>query len=205
MTDGSNQIVLDKIVRVLLGLLDDMPKSTEPKSANPVSRSKTIGIQAAAEAAVFSGCLSIPPGPLGLATILPDLVAVWRIQAMMVADIAGAFGKSATLTREQMLYCLFKHAASQAVRDLVVRVGTRILVKRVSLRVLQKILQKIGIKVAQRLIGRVISRWLPLVGALGVGVYAFYDTAGVAKTAIELFRQDIEVEPKRLRQAGEYA
>jgi hypothetical protein len=34
-----------------------------------------------------------------------------------------------------------------------------------------------------------------VVGALGVAAYAYYDTAQVAKAAIELFERDIEIEP----------
>jgi hypothetical protein len=41
---------------------------------------------------------------------------------------------------------------------------------------------------------RAASRWLPVVGALGVAAYAYYDTGQVAKSAIELFQQDVEVE-----------
>ncbi len=185
---------VSKIVQMLQDFISDIPSTSEAKADDPVSRSKSLGNSAAAKAAIVSGTLSIPPGPWGMVTIIPDLVAVWKIQAQMVADIAGAFGKSATLTREQMLYCLFKHAVSQAVRDLVVRVGERILVKRASLRLIQKILQRIGVKVTQRLAGRFISRWLPIIGAVGVGAYAYYDTAQVAQTSIEFFQQDIDVE-----------
>ncbi|MEW5296878.1 MAG: hypothetical protein WDW36_000125 [Sanguina aurantia] len=37
-----------------------------------------------------------------------------------------------------------------------------------------------------------ISRWLPVVGALGVGAYAYHDTGQVAKTAIALFGGNME-------------
>jgi hypothetical protein len=107
-----------------------------------------------------SGALALPPGPAGLITILPDLVAVWRIQAQMVADIAGAFGKAAVLSRAQMLYCLFRHSAAQAVRDLLVRFGERQLFQRAAARV--------GVRVAQRTIAKSVSRWLPIVGVVGV-------------------------------------
>ena len=112
----------------------------------------------------------------------------------MVADIAALNGKTATLTREQMLYCLFKHSAAQAVRDLVVRMGERVLVKRASLRVMQLVAQKVGVKLTQRAIGTGLSRWLPIIGALGVGAYAYYDTAQVARTAIELFEREIDLD-----------
>jgi hypothetical protein len=95
-----------------------------------------------------------------------------------------------------MIYCLFKHSAAQAVRDLVVRVGQRMLVKTASLKVLQTIAEKIGIRVTQRVIGKSVSRWVPVVGALGVGAYAYYDTGQVAKTAIDLFERDVQLLPE---------
>ena len=79
-----------------------------------------------------------------------------------------------------------------AVRDLVVRVGDRYLVKQATQQALQLAAQKIGIKLTQKGIARGIARWLPFVGAVGVGGYAYYDTAQVAKTAIEIFQKEIE-------------
>jgi hypothetical protein len=139
----------------------------------------------------------LPPGPLGWLTILPEMIAVWKIQAQMVADIAAFYGKKGNLTQEQMLYCLFKHTASQAVRDLVVRVGERMIVKRATLHVLQTVAERVGAKVTQRVIAKTASRWLPVVGALGVASYAYYDTGQVARIAIDLFEQEIEVDPMR--------
>ena len=49
---------------------------------------------------------------------------------------------------------------------------------------------------ARRSIGRGLSRWLPVIGAVGVGAYAFYDTDRVAAAAIELFEQDVDFEPE---------
>lgn len=188
---------LKKIVSVLEKFISEIPSTSHKKVKDPTKHSKKIAVKAAADAAIVSGGLAIPPGPWGIVTILPDLLTVWKIQAQMVADIAGTFGKKANLTREQMLYCLFRHAAGQAVRDLVVRVGERVIIKRASLRMIQKVLQKIGWNVTQRFTAKFIARWLPLVGAIGMGAYAFYDTAQVAKTTIELMSQEIEVEKEK--------
>ena len=146
------------------------------------------------KAALLSGGLALPPGPLGYVTIIPDLVAIWKIQTQMVADMAGTFGKKAFLSREQMLYCLFRHAAAQAMRDIVIRVGERVLIRRPALRIVQQVLRRIGVRITQRLAGGAIARWLPIVGALGVGAYAYYDTGQVADTAIDLFRREITFE-----------
>lgn len=135
------------------------------------------------------------PGPLGLLTLLPDLLAIWKIQAHLVSDIAAVYGLQGQLTREHMLYCLFKHTAAQAVRDLVVRAGERFLIKKASFTVIQQIARKLGLTVKKKVIGGGVSRFLPLVGAMGVGGYAYYDTAKVAATAIELFEKGFDVRP----------
>ena len=185
----------NKIAEAILNFIGRIPETDERKRRNPTKRAHEIGTSAAAKAAVTAATLALPPGPLGWLTILPELIAVWKIQAQMVADIAAIYGKTSCLTREQMIYCLFRHMAAQAVRGLVVRVGERFLVRRVSLRVLQTIAHKIGVRITQRAIGKGVSRWLPVVGALGVGAYAYRDTCQVGDTAIELFKCEIEIEP----------
>ncbi len=77
-----------------------------------------------------------------------------RIQSQMVTDIAAIFGKTAFLSREQMLYCLFRQAAAQVLRDIVARFGERLLVRQASVRALQGIARKIGVRITQRLIGK---------------------------------------------------
>jgi hypothetical protein len=180
-----------RIAEAILGFLSEIPTTSEPLNPSPKDRARQIASTAARKACTISGALALPPGPAGLVTILPDLVAVWRVQAQMVADIAGAFGQSAALSREQMLYCLFKHTAAQAVRDLVVRAGERFLVRTASVRVVQGVAGKVGIKVTQRAIATSVSRWLPVVGIVGVAGYAYYDTAQVGATAISFFEKPV--------------
>jgi hypothetical protein len=180
-----------RVAEAILGFLSEVPTTSEPLNVSPKDRALQIARAASRNACTISGAFALPPGPAGLVTILPDLVAVWRVQSQMVADIAGAFGKSAVLSREQMLYCLFKHTAAQAVRDLVVRVGERYLVRRGGLRVVQAVAAKVGVKVTQRAIATSVSRWLPVVGIVGVAGYAYYDTAQVGATAISFFEKGV--------------
>jgi hypothetical protein len=177
----------------VLNFIGRVPHTDEHRGNAPVERAHAIANGAARRAAAAAGSLALPPGPFGWLTILPELVAVWKIQAQMVADIAGTYGKTAFLSREQMIYCLFRHSAAQAVRDLVVRVGERYLIQRVSLQALQVVARAVGLRITRQTIGKGVSRWLPLVGAIGVGVYAFYDTRQVARNAIELFEREIDV------------
>jgi uncharacterized protein (DUF697 family) len=185
---------LDQLVQKLLDVIVHVPTTSEPTSQRPELRCRAIVRGAAIKTAGTSGTLALPPGPWRMLTVLPDLVAVWKIQAQMVADIAAAYGHTAVLSQEQMLYCLFRHIASQAVRDMAVRIGDRLAIRRAPLGVLQRALRQIGLKMAQRLAGRTVSRWLPVVGALGVAAYAYRDTMRVGHTAIELFGRDVALD-----------
>lgn len=184
--DGSDVGLAEKLANVVLEVAGRVPDTDEDTSRGPDRRARAIASSAANKAALAAGTLALPPGPLGWLTIVPELVAIWRIQSQMVADIAGAYGVSAELTRSHMLYCLFRHAAAQAMRDVGVQVGAR-LIKDVPLRALERLAAKIGVGLSRQLAGRGLSRWLPVIGAIGVGGYAYYDTRQVARTAIALF------------------
>ena len=177
----------------LLDFVGTIPTSRQHAVDEPRAVAARLTRAAARTAAATSGSLALPPGPLGLLTVLPDLFAVWKIQSQLVADIAAVYGRSDALTKEQMLYCLFRHLASQAVRDLLVRAGERWLIQRASLAVLQSVAQRIGLHLSKKVIGAGLSRWLPLVGAVGVAGYAYYDTRQVAATAIALFENDATI------------
>jgi hypothetical protein len=181
------------IAHSILQLVAYVPASTELRVFDPRNRAREITSAAATKAALTAGGLALPVGPLGWLTILPELIAVWRIQAQMVADIAHIYGRPTMLTPEQMMYCLFRHAASQGVRDLVVQVGERMLIQRTTVGVLQAVARRIGVRVTQREVAKGVVKWLPFVGALGVGAYAYYDTAQVSRTAALLFERESEV------------
>jgi len=178
------------IAKAILDVIASVPRTSELASTNPRERGRALATQAALKSAAVSGTLALPPGPLGVLTLAPDLVVVWRIQAQMVADIGGAYGKTASVTQEQMLYCLFRHAAAQVVRDLGVRMGERFVFRTATIAVIQRVAARLGLTVSQRVIAKSVARWLPVVGSLGVAAYAFYDTGQVAATAMGLFEDD---------------
>ncbi|MBV8036434.1 hypothetical protein [Roseateles sp.] len=145
---------------------------------------------AAGKAALAAGTLALPPGPLGWATIAPEMLAVWHIQRQLVADIAALYGRSAELGPAQMLWCLFRHTAAQALRDLGVRVGERVIVRPAAQALLQRAAEAVGIHLGRKAASRALSRWVPLVGAAGVGAYAWWDTRQVGRAALQLFERE---------------
>ncbi|WP_313952440.1 EcsC family protein [Accumulibacter sp.] len=183
-----------RIADAILDYVGQTPFTTELARERPQARAREIAAAAARHAAVTTGGLSLPPGPLGWLTLLPELRSLWKLQTQMVADIAGCYGKTQELGREKMIYCLFRHTDPQAVKDLVAQVGRRFVVQRASRPQVQAIVLKIGMHIAQRVIGKGIARWIPVFGAVGAGAYAYYDTSQVAETAIEFFAGVIDVQ-----------
>ncbi len=184
----------NRMTQAILDFVSRVPDSHIDSSTDPATAAQRLSNRAAQRAALTASSLALPPGPLGWLTLLPELIAIWKIQGQLVSDIAAAYGCHATLGREQMLWCLFRHTAAQAFRDLVVRMGDRLIFRRMSHGIAQRVARQIGVKLSQRTVGKGISRWLPVVGALGVGAYAYYDTTQVASTAIEMFESEVAVE-----------
>jgi hypothetical protein len=184
----------DRASDAIMNLISAVPSSAEINSATPHARAKLLARNAARVSASISGGAAMAPGPLGMLTILPDIVGVWRVQAQMVADIAATYGKTATLTRQHMVYCLFKHSAAQLLRDVIVREGARYLVLPVTLQMMRTLVSKIGIQLGERTVGKAVARYAPVVGAVGAGAYAYYDTKKVAESAIQLFSSEVLVQ-----------
>ena len=176
--------------REVTGMIERVIAEVPPPRSRPVDHpdraAGEVARAAAQKAAIVSGSLALPPGPLGMLTVLPDIYAIWRIQRQMVADIFGLYGRSAELTRTHMLYCLFRHAASQVLRDVAVRAGQRFVLEQLSSGALRAALAHVGVAVTKRIAGTATTRWIPIAGAAAVASYAYWDTLQVAKTARKL-------------------
>ena len=155
----------------LFELISRIPASSEDLVVDAATRARHLTTTAALKAATISGSLALPPGPLGL-----------------------VHGKTAFLTQEAMAWCLFRHAAAQAVRDVVTRVGERVVVNRISLRAMETVLTKVGVTTTRRVLEKGAARFIPVVGALGVAAYAYYDTGRVGHAAIDLFDKEISTD-----------
>lgn len=186
-TPGKLSDAYRRLAETVMDAAGRIPESGIQPADDPEARSRSLTSAAARDAAAISGALALPSGPLGAATVLPDLVLIWKRQAKLVADIAAAHDKTPLLTRESMLYCLFEHIASEALADVAVRVGQRLLITEVSVRVLQRVAAAVARRVAPRLLKSSVARWLPVVGAVGVGAYAYRDTTQVGRTALKYF------------------
>lgn len=200
MDDSNDEKKFDKIKErvesILVDLITDIPDSLYTATADPEEKIKRLTQKAAIKASAVSTTLSVPAGFTGILTSIPDIAAIWRIQAQLVSDIAMTYGKFALLTREAMVWCLFRHSAAQLVRDVAVRTGSRIVIQKLSFAALEALLKKIGLKISTRFAGRAALRAIPIIGAIGNGAYSYYDTYEVGKTAAAYFKALADQESK---------
>ena len=181
--DGRRSLAVRKVEGTIERIITAIPAPQTHAVVDPDREASAIARRAAKRAALLSGSLALPPGPLGLLTVLPDIYLIWQTQRQMVADIFALYGRTAELTRTHMLYCLFRHAASQMLRDVAVRAGERFVVRQLSASALSVVLGSVGVSVTRRVAGSAAGRWVPIAGAAAVGGYAYWDTLQVAKTA----------------------
>lgn len=187
-TENTKNKLKEKATSILFDLITNIPDSLYAENQEPEKRASALIQQAAFKASAVSATLSIPAGLTGILTAIPDIAAIWRIQAQLVADIAASYGKLALLSREAMVWCLFRHSAAQLIRDIAVRTGGRIVVQKLSTTALKTLLQKIGIKISSKFLSKSLLRAIPIVGAVGNGAYTYYDTYEVGKTATAYFK-----------------
>ncbi|MBO7413120.1 MAG: EcsC family protein [Fibrobacter sp.] len=194
--------IKERVESILVDLITDIPDSLYTATADPEEKIKRLTQKAAIKASAVSTTLSVPAGFTGILTSIPDIAAIWRIQAQLVSDIAMTYGKFALLTREAMVWCLFRHSAAQLLRDVAVRTGSRIVIQKLSFAALEALLRKIGLKISTRFAGRAALRAIPILGAIGNGAYSYYDTCEVGKTAAAYFKALADQECKDTEEKG---
>ncbi|PIP85175.1 MAG: hypothetical protein CO113_11740 [Elusimicrobia bacterium CG_4_9_14_3_um_filter_62_55] len=179
--------VLKMVESVVASVISNIPSSSLAECPQPETAAlESIG-GAARDAAVVTGALSLAPGPAGMATLIPELAAVWRRQARLVADIAALCGKSDELTKELMMYCLYRHVDRRTMKRLLVSGGEGVLVGRAKKRAMHEALGILAGRLAKRVAARAAARWVPVVGAGALAAYSYQDTKEVGKTALEVF------------------
>ncbi|MBR5024025.1 MAG: hypothetical protein IKX48_03085, partial [Victivallales bacterium] len=95
--DKKDESIQDMVYSIIFDLITDIPDSLLAPNNDPDKRVEILTRQAALKAATVSTSLSIPAGFTGVLTSIPDIAAVWRIQAQLVSDIACTYGKFAML------------------------------------------------------------------------------------------------------------
>ena len=134
------------------------------------------------------------PGPFGMATILPELAAVTKIQMDLLYKIAKYHGRLDQVNRTLVLYVFGCALGVTAGRLLVQRAGSRLIVKAFSTQAAQKIAAAIGARIGSSFVQRSAGRWICMATAPVFALLSKRMMEKIGGYAEDLFRQDIEIE-----------
>jgi len=165
---------------------------SRPASERPTLDGVPILIGACAKKTGFSSAIfAAPPGPLGLATILPEILTNSVLQTKMIYDIAVAHEQDQELPPQLALW-LLASGAGKIGTHFIVQAGGKLLVRRASLRAMQNLAGRFAVKVTQRALSKAIWRFLPGVGAAAMGIWTYHVTKRIGSQADELFARGID-------------
>lgn len=139
---------------------------------------------------VIAGAANLVPGPLGMLAVLPELTLVIRNQIQMIYDLGVAHGKETQLN-SRLLLAIFATVAGGGAIGLAAVHGGRLVVKRAALRVVQQIIVWLGGKITQRALRSLLAKWVPLVGAAAMALWARQSTDSMGREAVKLLKLDI--------------
>ncbi|MCB1141336.1 MAG: hypothetical protein H7A24_14420 [Leptospiraceae bacterium] len=141
----------------------------------------------------ISSVSSILPGLIGGLAVVPEAILLIKLQSRLVKDIAILYGKEKYLTKEIILYCLFKQSRIDLFEKTVKMTGTRMMFRSFSLDVLQILLKKIGFETEKRGIFKYSKRAASLIGSVLGGAVSYADTRIVGTTAKIVFSKEIHI------------
>ncbi len=188
-------IFSEKMITLLSGV--EVYQSPYAKTvADPSEIIESLIFSASIKSAAISATLSLPPGPLGWISVLPELFLIFRIQGHLIKDIAALYGKDVKLTKELLLYCMFKHGSAHIFRRMIEETSARVIIRPSTLQLVEKIVKTIGMKISRKILKGNLLKWVPLIGATITGGFAYLDTRTVGKTTKELFSKEFLVIPQ---------
>ncbi len=171
----------------LIDLIMKMRPEVEP--LKPCDTLENMISKASWKAFAVSTAASLPPGPIGVLTILPELIAVTRIQLGLIGKIARYFGKDEMLNGTIIVLILGNAAGITVGREFLKCVDNKIIIQRMSLLALQNFAARIGAKILGRIVARMPTRWIPLVTAPLFGAISKKATERVGWETVTLFSQ----------------
>ena len=141
----------------------------------------------------ISTAAALPPGPLGLMTIIPELLAVTKIQMNLIYRIAAYYGKQGQVNATLILLIFANEAGLAIGRHIVTRVGAKILVRTLGEESARSLARSVAARIGTRLTRKALGRWVPMLIAPVFGLFSKRITARIGAEAVKLFSLDIEL------------
>ena len=153
-------------------------------------------IDAAAKKAFrVSTALGLIPGPIGMATIIPEVAALAGIQIRLIRRIAAYHHKQERASKEMVLLILGNVMGVAAGEALIRKMGTALVMKSVDTAVIRRISRAVGTRIVERAAEKAAGRWIPVMTAPIFGYMSRSLTRKIGREANKLFALEIVAEP----------
>ncbi len=142
--------------------------------------------EAASKAFKISTALGLIPGPAGLMTVLPEVIALTRLQISLIYRIARHYGRTKMVDKEIVLLILANVMGVAGGEVLVRRAGERLVIKTANTRVVKALARRIGTHVIDTAAEKAVGRWIPLAIAPLFGYLSRSLTRKIGMEAVRL-------------------
>ncbi len=196
MRMSKKNLATQSVSGLLTQVISQVPEPRLSGSPSDEDYIRKLIKHSALKSSSVSAALAVPGGVVGLVSALPDIAMVWRIQSQLISNIAAAHGKSAQVTREQMLWCMFRQMAVGVMKEVIVQQGSQYLVRTMSDKALKSILGKVGHGIVRSQGSRAMGKVVPLLGSVSAGALTYYDTWRVGRNAHRLYSGELILLPE---------
>jgi uncharacterized protein (DUF697 family) len=180
---------LDEVLEEVINDKKDLEEKREQLEKGRLAAADLISKAAYTNGAI-SGAMALIPGPFGLLGIVPEMYLVLKNQMTLIRDLSIAYGHKDKLNKELLTY-LFASSVGAGGLGLAAMHGSKILVRRAGLRVMQKIVTILAGKVTQQAVKAFVSRWLSFVGAAAMAAWSKYSTEKIGEICCEMLEKEI--------------
>jgi hypothetical protein len=121
--------------------------------------------EAAQKAFKISTALGLLPGPIGFISILPEVVALTKLQINLIYRIARHYDRAEMVDKEIVLLILANVLGVAGGETLIRRAGTTLVIRSANTRIVRGFARRIGTHVIDAAAEKMIGRWIPLATA----------------------------------------
>jgi hypothetical protein len=178
-TDGERSNWLEKTISSFLFHREGLPAAPETAGTTP----DEMIDEAAGRAFKISTVLGLIPGPIGFVSILPEVVALTKLQVDLIYRIARYYRKAEAVNREIVLLMLANVMGVAGGEALIRKAGTALVIRSANTAVVRALARKVGRHVIDTAIEKAVGRWIPVVTAPLFGYFSRSLTRKIGREA----------------------
>jgi hypothetical protein len=173
---------LEKILSNLLSYKDGEERDGTPDEMIEEAGRKAFKISTA---------LGLIPGPIGFVSILPEVVALTKLQINLIYRIARHYDRAEEVDKEIVLLILANVLGVAGGEALIRKAGSALVMRSANTRVVKALARKVGTHIIDTAAEKAIGRWIPFLTAPLFGYFS------------RSLTRKIGVEAKRLLSSGQ--